>query len=156
MQMPYKKELQHGHNKKGSPSRTYKSWQAMKGRCYREKNNKFHSYGAKGVTVCDEWMDFRNFLRDMGERPDGASIDRIDNSKGYFKENCRWAIPELQSRNRGIHKNNNSGISGVHKDHRRGTWVAQLGCEKLGTSHDFFEACCLRKSAEALKWNLHT
>lgn len=94
----------HGHRPKSGSSPTYRTWVSMKARC-SNKNNIF--YGGKGVQVCDEWMSFEVFLKDMGERPDGCTIDRIDPSKGYFKENCRWATSRQQCRN----KKNNVFIS---------------------------------------------
>lgn len=88
----------HGHRPKGGSSPTYSSWKSMKDRCktkeYYIKNN---------ITVCDRWKEFVYFLADMGEKPEGYTIDRIDNTKGYYKENCRWASQSQQSRNR---KNN--------------------------------------------------
>lgn len=77
-------------------SRTYSIWQNMNRRCadLDEKH-----YGAKGIKVCDRWRSFKNFLSDMGEAPKGASIDRIDNEKGYELCNCRWATVREQMRN---------------------------------------------------------
>lgn len=91
----------HGHGKTGVlRSKTYSSWAAMMDRCEWGGHKIMYSkYGAKGIRVCNEWHDFTNFLRDMGERPDGTSIDRINNSLGYFKENCRWATRRQQSLN---------------------------------------------------------
>lgn len=80
---------------------TYKTWQQMKSRCYDTSNFSYSFYGAKGITVCDRWIEsFENFLEDMGVRPPRTSIDRIDNSKGYFKENCRWQTVKQQANNR--------------------------------------------------------
>ena len=78
---------------------TYQCWGDMKTRCNCPTNIQYHRYGGRGITVCPEWMDFRNFLKDMGEKPKGKTIDRIDNSKGYSKDNCRWATPMEQSQN---------------------------------------------------------
>lgn len=79
--------------------REYNSWSAMRHRCTNPKHHKFSAYGAAGVTICDSWNSFQNFLRDMGPRPDGTTLDRIDGKKGYSKENCRWATAEQQNRN---------------------------------------------------------
>ncbi len=79
-----------------SRSPTYASWAAMKGRC-KDKSSRHH--GARGISVCERWEDFNNFLADMGERPAGHSIDRIDNDGNYEPGNCRWATATTQARN---------------------------------------------------------
>lgn len=79
---------------------TYGSWASMWQRCSNEKHKAFENYGGNGVQVCDHWSDFSNFLADMGVRPAGTSLDRIDGTKGYEKSNCRWATPAEQSANR--------------------------------------------------------
>ena len=72
----------------------------MNKRCHKPYSDGFDQYGLKGITVCDRWrQSFQNFYDDMGERPDGKSLDRIDGLKGYDPENCRWATPKEQSEN---------------------------------------------------------
>jgi hypothetical protein len=80
---------------------TYSTWVSMKVRCLTPSNKDYPNYGAKGITVCQEWIDsFECFLKDMGNKPHGASLDRIDNTKGYYKGNCRWATRSEQQRNK--------------------------------------------------------
>ena len=84
-----------------SGSRTYESWAHMRQRCTNPNHKSYRYYGGRGITVCDRWLrSFENFYTDMGERPEGTSLDRIDNSKGYEPGNCRWATPIEQGRNR--------------------------------------------------------
>lgn len=86
------------HRMTGSP--TYIVWLAMRQRCADRNSRNYQKYGAKGVTVCERWQNFENFLADMGERPSGATLDRIDNRRGYEPGNCRWATQRMQQRNR--------------------------------------------------------
>lgn len=78
---------------------TYSSWQNAKGRCRNPKVNKYEYYGGRGITFSKKWDRFEDFLRDMGPRPPGTSIDRIDNNRGYEPGNCRWATPQEQRAN---------------------------------------------------------
>lgn len=95
-------KIKHGHVAGGKWSTEYNSWRAMVSRCTDPKNNRYYAYGAKGITVCERWKTFAHFLADMGLKPTSQrhSLDRIDNTKGYYKENCRWATYSQQSKNR--------------------------------------------------------
>jgi len=89
----------HGHTSKHGQSPTYVSWAQMIQRCTNPKHPKYASYGGAGISVDVRWKSFETFLSDMGERPDGTSIDRIDGRAGYAPGNCRWATPKRQSSN---------------------------------------------------------
>lgn len=80
-------------------TRTYTTWQRMKDRCLNKNNPDYRYYGGRGITICDRWLKFENFYKDMGERPKNKTLDRIRNSEGYSKENCRWATPKEQQNN---------------------------------------------------------
>ncbi len=92
-----KKSFKHGHSIKHS--RTYTTWECMRQRCLNPKEKWYRRYGGRGVTICKRWDDFATFLKDMGERPKGKTIDRINSDGNYEPFNCKWSTPKEQSDN---------------------------------------------------------
>lgn len=99
------RNTKHGHTANGRMSPTYLSWVHMKNRCTNPSFNQYHRYGGRGITFDPRWSTFENFLADMGERPDGTSLDRLNNDCSYHKDNCRWATKEDQANNRSSNRN---------------------------------------------------
>ena len=84
---------------------THRSREAMLQRCLNPNNNRYEIYRGRGIKICDRWLEsFENFFEDMGEKPEGLTIERIDNNKGYCKENCKWATYTQQARNQRVQK----------------------------------------------------
>ena len=116
------REKNRKHGGKGTP--TYSTWEAMRHRC---REGAAHHPTYEGLKVCDRWDDFTNFLSDMGERPSlGHSIDRKDNSQGYYPENCRWATKGEQNRNR----SSNRMLTHDGKTQCLTDWAAETGLNR--------------------------
>ena len=96
----------HGHTRKGRASPTYQSWNSMIKRCTNPNTKRYSDWGGRGITVCDRWLhSFENFLADMGECPEGLTLDRIDNDGNYEPSNCKWGTYKEQRYNQRKHKN---------------------------------------------------
>lgn len=94
----------------------YRTWAGMMERCYNKNLHNYSNYGGRGITVDPEWHHFKNFARDMGFKIDESlSIERVDNSKGYSKDNCKWDTRSNQSLNRRTFENNTTGYRGIVK-----------------------------------------
>ncbi len=107
-----------------SGHRVYDIWASMRARCHNPANISYTRYGAKGVAVCSRWESFDNFLADMGVPPSPKhSLDRLDNSKGYSKENCRWATPVEQANN----KRNNYRFTVEGRTQTVAEWARETG-----------------------------
>lgn len=140
------------HGLKESP--TYYTWKGMKARCLNPEATSYPKYGALGISVCDKWLDFIGFLEDMGIRPPGMTLDRIDPYGNYEPSNCRWATPAAQQRNRRTIKPTESGYQGVYSNggiyNKR--WRAQIHIDNvqysLGIFDDKDDAYMMRMAAE--------
>ncbi len=108
----------------GTP--THNCWVNMMQRCYNENSTAYRKYGAHGVTVCTRWHSFAAFYADMGERPHGYTLDRIDNEKGYSPTNCRWATQRTQQNNR-----TNNRLITLNRE----TLTLQQWSDKTGIAH---------------------
>ena len=107
----------------------YPTWANMIHRCIKPSNSRYKDYGARGITVCEEWLDVTNFVAWCEETyPNikGYSLDRIDNDKGYSPENCRWADKVTQNTNQRKSSANTSGFVGVYWDISKNKWTAKV------------------------------
>jgi hypothetical protein len=123
--------MNHKHGYAGAEehplTKTHRVWRGMMNRCYNPEAQAYCNYGARGITVCKRWRaSFEAFLGDMGASPEGMSLDRVDNDKGYSKKNCRWASVAEQNRN----KRNTRNIEHAGECLCLSEWAARAGISK--------------------------
>lgn len=128
-----------GENRSKHP--LYKTYHAMHDRCDNPNNTHYKYYGGRGISVCERWSGqrgFPNFLEDMGEKPEGYSLDRIDNNGNYEPSNCRWADKTTQQYNQRLSVKNTSGHKGVSQ-YKNGKWTAQIYVKRKKKHLGYFE-----------------
>jgi hypothetical protein len=139
-----------------SSSRIYKIWASMIQRCIDINYEDYHYYGGRGITVCKRWKFFENFLADMGECPNDFTLERVDNEKGYFLKNCKWATHTEQNRNQRVQKRNKTGITGVFWSSDRNKFRSYIGVGgrliHLGSFKELNNAILARQDAEMKYW----
>ncbi|WNV50607.1 hypothetical protein [Pseudomonas phage Rollin] len=142
-----------------SHTKIYYIWQTMIARCTNPKNGSYERYGARGITVCDRWVEsFSNFYADMGDPPPGTTLDRRDNDQGYAPGNCRWATAHQQARNRHAYKSNKLGVNGVCPT-KNGTFSVNFrinGRLKTWRVKTLIDAVALRYRLEREYWGSNT
>lgn len=119
-------QITHGACASGKTSPTYKSWDCMVQRCTNPNTPRYDRYGGRGITICDRWKKFESFVADMGDRMPGMTLERIDNDKGYSKENCRWATRADQSLNRSV----NIVIELNGRKQTASQWADEIGIDR--------------------------
>lgn len=138
------------HKKFDSPE--YTAWKGAKRRTLNSSCKAFPHYGGRGIRICEEWKhSFATFYKDMGDRPDGTTLDRIDTNGDYTPDNCRWASRSIQNHNQRLRKTNKSGYRGVSWESRGGYWVANIWKDLvriyLGSSHSAEQAALIYDTA---------
>lgn len=130
-------------------TRFHSSWRSIKCRCYYKSHGAYHNYGGRGIIMCDEWLDFLNFKKDMFESfndhvkkygEHNTSIDRIDNNKSYYKENCKWSTVKEQSNNTRC----NRVIEYDGKKKNLGQWAEEFGISRA----------CLTRRLDKYNWSI--
>jgi len=152
-EMSSKRRKTHGYSYKDE----YLIWQGMKKRCLNKNCKAYPMYGGRGISICERWNKFENFLADMGPRPSkDHSIDRKENDGNYEPTNCRWTIPTVQARNTRSRKDGGVPIKGVCWHKGTGKYTAQIAVNGkniyLGVFASIEEAAHARKLAEEKYW----
>lgn len=134
----------------------YHAWASMLQRCRNPKSAEYYRYGGRGIIVCEEWYDFVAFYNDMGKRPNGLTLERIDNNKGYDKNNCVWTTRIKQARNRRLQNSNKTGAAGVSFCKQYQKYLVEITADHktyfLGYHIDIADAIAARKAGEEKYW----
>lgn len=125
--------------------RAYQSYLAMKSRCNNPNRPNYHLYGGRGIKICDRWKSFNYFLEDMGERPEGFQLERIDNNGDYEPNNCKWVTPKENSNNRRI-QSHIKDLTGQ----QIGDWLVLTRTESRGNNGCVKYLCRCKCSREVL------
>jgi hypothetical protein len=145
------KNFKHGGTGKGS----YNTWRAMIRRCTNPKDKDYPRYGGKGVTVCQEWLEYANFAKDVGEPSGDETLDRVDVYGNYEPNNCRWAGIKTQNRNVRVRPDSSTGFTGVSKT-GSGRFIAKISVGKNAYYSKVYltleEAAEARKELERKHW----
>lgn len=144
--------ITHMHTSGDLHTPTYTSWDAMLQRCLNPKCHAYDEYGGAGIRVDEDWKDFSKFLEDMGEKPDGTSLNRINGAPIYSKATCEWATFSIQAYDQKIRETNKSGRTGIWRNEKLSKWEAYISVDKkkvyLGVFSDFEDAVKAREGAE--------
>lgn len=143
------------HGMTGHP--LHRTWRGMRDRCLNPNNPYYSYYGERGITICNRWDNFANFVKDMGDRPEGMTLDRINPDGNYEPSNCRWATKNVQQRNQRMNTRNKSGYTGVHFDKAKNKWLASIAVNHktifLGRYDTIEEAITARQQGEKDHWS---
>jgi len=135
---------------------TYNAWVSMIQRCTNHNNISHKNYGERGITVCKKWQSsFEAFFKDMGKKPKGLTLERINNNLGYSKDNCKWATRVEQNRNQRLYKTNKTGVNGVHWDNYHQKYGVEIRANRkyfIGYFKNLEDAKAARIAAEKKYW----